>query len=64
MDKRYDLDHHRKTDKLCFIDDCKNQSYEHIPYLQGLNWDNCEESGNYPMVACAKHFSEVWAGAY
>ncbi len=66
MDERHPPDHHRKTDKPCFIDNCKNQAYEHIPYLYGLGWDNYKDfhNGEYsnPMVACIKHFEEVWAG--
>lgn len=68
MYKLHPPDHHRVTNKSCFIDTCKDQVYEHIPYLKGLNWGNYKEFhlGEYsnPMVACIKHFEEVWAGAY
>ncbi len=64
MQHRFDLDHHRKTDKSCFMDNCKNQSYEHIPYIHGVTFDNCKDFGHYPMIACIKHFKELWAGAY
>ena len=65
---RFDEDHHRLTDKPCFIDNCETQAYEHIPYIHGLAWNNYKgfHNGEYsnPMVACLKHFEEVWAGAY
>lgn len=56
--------YHRKTDKPCFQDNCSEQVYEHIPRIAGITFDNCRESGNYPMLACFTHFHAVWAGEY
>ncbi len=68
MDERHPPDHHRKTDKPCFIRKCKNQSYEHIPYIPGLNWGNHKtfHNGEYnnKMVACIYHFERIWNGEY
>lgn len=66
--ERHPPSNHRVTTFSCFIDHCKDQAYEHIPYLKGLTWNNYKtyHNGAYanPMIACIKHFEEVWAGEF
>ena len=63
-----DPEHHRKTNKHCFMKTfgCTRQAYEHIPYMTGVTFYNYKhfnfDNNGEPMVACFKHFNEVWAG--
>ncbi len=62
MTEKYNPKYHRKTNKPCFMDNCKEQVFEHIPRIRGLTFNNCNERGYSSMLSCFTHFHQVWAG--
>lgn len=49
----------RKSDIPCTICGTLNDVYEHIPWIQGVTFENRKGEGL--MTTCWKCFGEVWA---